>query len=75
MINKKHVMYWDNYKHLLQQIAKKLVPKFIRMKKLYRQKNMQSFSKVIMLAHCILFAPLWITLMFGANIPYPPFLF
>jgi hypothetical protein len=26
-------MYWDNYKHLLQQIAKNILPKFIHMKK------------------------------------------
>jgi hypothetical protein len=41
-------VYWDNYKHLLQQITKK-----------NGKKNMQSFSKVIMLAHYILFAPIW----------------
>jgi hypothetical protein len=26
-------MYWENYKHLLEQIVKNIVPKFIRMKK------------------------------------------
>jgi hypothetical protein len=26
-------MYLDNYKHLIQQIAKMIVPKFIHMKK------------------------------------------
>ncbi len=28
-------MYYDNYKHLLQQIAKTIVPKFIHMKKFF----------------------------------------
>jgi hypothetical protein len=30
---KKHVMYLDNYEHLLQQVSKKIVPNFIHMKK------------------------------------------
>jgi hypothetical protein len=42
------------YKHLLEQISKKNVPKFISMKKLFfGEKDMKSFSKLIMLAHCI----------------------
>jgi len=37
--------------------CKKNIQKFIHMKKCFwRKKDMQSFFKVIMLAHCILFA-------------------
>jgi hypothetical protein len=39
MMNKKHVMYLDNYKHLLWQVAKAIVPKFIHMKKLFLGKK------------------------------------
>jgi len=35
MMKKKHVMYLDNYKHLLWQVAKTIVPKFIHMKKFF----------------------------------------
>jgi hypothetical protein len=63
MKKKKHVMYLDiyyvmYYKHLLYQIAKKIVPKFIHMKKKFGKKDIQSFSKVIMLVHYISFAPI-----------------
>ncbi len=51
--------------HLLRQLYtfiitsyKKIVPKFIHMKKFFFGKmDIWSFSKVIMLAHCISFAP------------------
>ncbi len=36
-------MYWDKYKHLLYQIVKKLVPKFIHMKSFFLERKMQSF--------------------------------
>jgi hypothetical protein len=32
-------MYLENYKHLLQQVAKNIIPKFICMKKLFLRKN------------------------------------
>jgi hypothetical protein len=34
-MTKIHVMYLDNYKHLLQQVSKTIVPKFIHMKKMF----------------------------------------
>jgi hypothetical protein len=37
--------------------CKKIVPKFIQMKKKLGKKHLHSFSKVIMLVHYILFAP------------------
>jgi hypothetical protein len=50
-------MYLDNYKHLSQQVAKKIVPKFINMKKSFWDKDIQSYFTIIPLAHCIMFAP------------------
>jgi hypothetical protein len=35
----KHVMYLDNYKHLSCQVAKKIVQKFIHMKKKLQEKK------------------------------------
>ncbi len=37
----------------------KEVPKFIYMKKQFGKKDMQSFYKVILLAHCISFSPFY----------------
>jgi hypothetical protein len=38
-MKKKHVMYLDDCKHLLQQVAKNIIPKFIHMKKNYWEKG------------------------------------
>jgi len=35
---KKHVMYWDNYKHYYKKLQK-IVPKFIRIKKFFLGKR------------------------------------
>jgi hypothetical protein len=40
-----------------KKIAKKIVPKFICMNFFFGKQDMQSFSKIIMLVHCISFAP------------------
>jgi hypothetical protein len=63
MKKKKHVMYLDiyyvmYYKHLLYQITKNIVQEFIHMKNKFGKKDIQSFSKVIMLVHYISFAPI-----------------
>jgi hypothetical protein len=51
-------MHWDNYKHLFNKLQKKIVPKFIHMTKKIRNKGpCQSFSEIMMLAHCISFTP------------------
>jgi hypothetical protein len=38
-MKKIHVMYLDNYKHLLQQVAKMIVPKIVHMKKEFGEKH------------------------------------
>jgi hypothetical protein len=60
-MKKKNVQYYDNYKHLLQQVANKIVPKFIHNKKKIVKKNHTIlFYIVILLAHCIPIAPIQI---------------
>jgi len=48
-------MYLNNYKHLLKQIAKKKVLKFIHMKKVFWGKK--TYNAFLQLVHYIPFAP------------------
>jgi hypothetical protein len=51
-------MYLDTISIYYDKLQKKLFSKLIHMKKFFfDKKDIQSFSKVIILARCILFAP------------------